>query len=270
MKRIVGVNSNCYHGYSIEEAVRGAAEAGFHYMELTATKGWTEHVFPDQSFERLCPGKDLLREYDMVPFSMSGHCSLMDRSRMKDFIANIRLAAFFNCQYIVSSIGEAHLADGASASNETVAEHIRTFLPFLEEYGLELVLEVHGEHGSGGILKEIVSLVDSPRVKINYDTANAIFYGDVDVVKDLAGCLDQVSYMHLKDKAGERKEWNFPALGEGYVDFPQIFELLKKEGNNCPFSVEIEFTQAGPKDLAEINRAVKTSAEYLKKAGFDL
>ena len=54
------------------------------------------------------------------------------------------------------------------------------------------------------------------------------------------------------------------------MDFPRIFELLKKEGNNCPFSVEIEFTQAGPKDLAEINRAVKTSAEYLKKAGFDL
>ena len=27
MKRIVGINSNCYHGYSIEEAIRGAAEA---------------------------------------------------------------------------------------------------------------------------------------------------------------------------------------------------------------------------------------------------
>ena len=38
-KRIVGVNSNCYHGYSIEDAIKGAAEAGFHYMELTATKG---------------------------------------------------------------------------------------------------------------------------------------------------------------------------------------------------------------------------------------
>ena len=68
MKRIVGVNSNCYHGYSIEEAVRGAAEAGFHYMELTATKGWTEHVFPDQSFERLWQIKDLLRNTIWFPF----------------------------------------------------------------------------------------------------------------------------------------------------------------------------------------------------------
>lgn len=43
-KRIIGVNSNCYHGYSIEDALEGIAAAGFHYVELTATKGWTEHV----------------------------------------------------------------------------------------------------------------------------------------------------------------------------------------------------------------------------------
>lgn len=45
MKRIIAVNSNCYHGYTIEEAIAGIREAGFHYIELTATKGWTEHDF---------------------------------------------------------------------------------------------------------------------------------------------------------------------------------------------------------------------------------
>ena len=52
MKRIIAVNSNCYHGYTIEEAVAGIRKAGFRYIELTATKGWTEHVFPDMPFER--------------------------------------------------------------------------------------------------------------------------------------------------------------------------------------------------------------------------
>ena len=47
-ERIIAVNSNCYHGYSIEEAIAGIKAAGFRYIELTATKGWTEHVFPDQ------------------------------------------------------------------------------------------------------------------------------------------------------------------------------------------------------------------------------
>lgn len=270
MKRIAAINSNCYHGYSIEDAIRGAAAAGFHYMELTATKGWTEHVFPNQPFERLLKIKDMLKEYGIIPFAMSGHCNLMDTERMADFVANIRLAAFFGCRYIVSSIGEAHLSNAAVASDETVAEHIAAFLPYLEEADMELVLELHGEHGDGKILKKIVQLVNSPRVKINYDTANAVFYGGVDVAEDLEGCVDEVAYMHLKDKAGAQKEWNFPALGEGTIDFPALFAILKAHGNNCPFSVEIEFTEKGPSSLQEINEAVKTSGRYLEAAGFSL
>ena len=98
MKRIIAVNSNCYHGYAIEEAVAGIRRAGFHYIELTATKGWTEHVFPDMPFERLLEIQDLLRRNELIPFSMSGHCNLMDPERIPDFEKNIRLAAFFGCQ----------------------------------------------------------------------------------------------------------------------------------------------------------------------------
>ena len=54
------------------------------------------------------------------------------------------------------------------------------------------------------------------------------------------------------------------------MNFDAIFQKLRQAGNNAPFSVEIEFTQAGPKDLAEINTAVKDSADYLKAHGFEL
>ena len=145
--RIIAVNSNCYHGYSIEEAIAGIRAAGFHYIELTATKGWTEHVFPDQSFQRLLEVKDELDEAGLIPFAMSGHTNLMDTARIPDFVKNIRLAHFFGARYIVSSIGEAHLKDNAVASNAVVAEHIRGFLPYLEKYDMILVLEVHGDHG---------------------------------------------------------------------------------------------------------------------------
>ncbi len=82
--------------------------------------------------------------------------------------------------------------------------------------------------------------------------------------------MENVTSLHLKDKAGARNAWDFPALGKGYVDFETIFHKLDEAGNNAPFSVEIEFTQAGPKDLAEINTAVQDSAEYLKAHGFVL
>ena len=81
MKRTIGVNSNCYHGYSVEDALEGIAAAGFHYVELTATKGWTEHVFPSQTFEYLDGIREKMKELKLVPFAMSGHCNLMDRER---------------------------------------------------------------------------------------------------------------------------------------------------------------------------------------------
>lgn len=156
----------------------------------------------------------MLDEAGLIPFAMSGHTNLMDTERIRDFTDNIRMAHFFGCDYIVSSVGEAHIKNNAVASNEVVARHIKDLVPTLEKYDMKLVLEVHGELGDGRILGEIVSLVGSEHVMINYDTANAIFYGDVDVVEDMKGCMDKIGYMHLKEKAAGRKEWNFPALGK--------------------------------------------------------
>lgn len=268
-KRILAVNSNCYHGYSLEQAVAGIRAAGFHYIELTATKGWTEHVFPDQSFARLAQVQDLLERNQLIPFALSGHTNLMDTSRIGDFVNNIRLAHFFGSDYIVSSIGEAHLQDQAVASNEVVAEHIRSLVPYLEKYHMTLVLETHGDHGTGAIIRDIVEIVGSDRVRINYDTANAIFYGNVNVPEDFAGCLDRIGYVHLKDKAGAVREWNFPALGQGTIPFPELFRMMDEADNLSPYSLEIEFTQAGPRDLEEVNQAVMDSAKYLREQGFD-
>lgn len=269
MKKIIAVNSNSYHGFSLKEAIAGIKAAGFNYIELTATKGWTEHVFPTMSFRELTEVKDQLEEAELTPISLSGHTNLMDQQRLDDFVANIRLAAFFGCEYIISSIGEAHLEDQAEASDQQVAENIKDLIPYLEKYDLILGLENHGKHASGSHLKEIVELVNSERVVVNYDTANAIFYGDVELAEDLKTAVDSIGHIHLKDKAGAQDEWNFPALGQGDVDFKEVFEILEANNNNSPLSIEIEFTEAGPADLAQVNQAVEDSYNYLKKLGIE-
>ncbi len=268
MNRKIVVNSNTYHGYSLEEAIEGISSLGFKYIELTATKGWTEHVFFDQSFERLVEVKKLLKEKDLTPIAMSGHTSLMDPARSDDFIKNIHLAHFFNAKYIVTSVGEAHLEDVENQTNDIIYENLDKFMPYLKELDLHLVIEVHGdEHGSAKILEELLKPYENEPISIAYDTANAIFYGDVDPVEDLKGSINRVDYIHIKDKAGDKKEWNFPALGEGYVDFKSIIDVLDKNNNDAPLSIEIEFTEKGPKDLDEINEALRVSKEYLESLG---
>ncbi len=271
MERIIAINSNTYHGYSIEEAVQGIADAGFRYIELTCTQGWTEHVFPDHPMRRLMRVQDMLKDARLIPFSMSGHTNLTDPERFGDFMDNIRLADFFGCRYIVSSIGEAHLKDRHTAGADETVRCIERFVPELEARDMMLVLETHGkDHGTGCILANLVRKVASERVKINYDTANVIFYGRVDPVTDLAACVQDVAYLHIKDKAGPDDTWDFPAPGKGRVDFSGIFDVLRRAGNESPFSVEIEFTPDGPGSLANVNQAVRDSADFFRKHGFSL
>jgi sugar phosphate isomerase/epimerase len=270
MDRVVAVNSNCYHKYSIEEAIEGISEAGFHYIELTATKGWTEHVFPTMSFEYLCGVKSRLGAFGLEPIAMSGHTNLTDAERAGDFICNIKLASFFGCDYIVSSIGEAHIEDKSAEEDEISARRIAEFIPYLDECGLTLVLETHGEHSTGRRLRKIVEMVNSKRVMINYDTANVIFFANADVESDIDDCAGYIGFMHIKDKAGAPDEWNFPALGRGYVDFPMIFRKLDAAGNECPASIEIEFGPDGSQNLEEVNEAVRASYEYLSDIGVNV
>lgn len=270
LKRIIAVNSNTYHGFSLNEAIKGIKRAGFDYIELTATKGWTEHVFPTMTFRELYQIKDRLHEVDLTPISLSGHTNLMDSKRIDDFIANIRLADFFDCRYIISSIGEAHLEDKAEVSDQEAAENIRELIPYLEEYNLILGLENHGKHATGKDLKQLVDMVDSDRVMINYDTANAVFYGAIDLAVDLESSVSRIGHIHLKDKAGAQDEWNFPAIGKGEINFKELFKILEENNNDAPFSIEIEFTEDGPSGLKEVNQAVQDSYDYLKRLGFNI
>ncbi|NLW15163.1 MAG: sugar phosphate isomerase/epimerase [Erysipelothrix sp.] len=268
MNRKIVVNSNCYHGYSIDEAIEGISNAGFKYIELTATKGWTEHVFFDHSFETLQKVKDKLQDKNLEVIAMSGHTSLMDESRIEDFVKNIHLANFFGARYIVTSVGEAHLEDMANSGNDLIVKHLKSFTTLLRKYDMQLVLEVHGkDHGTGVILQKIIDEVNDQNVRIAYDTANAIFYGDVDPVEDLKESIDAITYVHIKDKAGEKDAWNFPALGEGYVDFKALINVLDTHKNDAPLSIEIEFTEKGPRDLDEVNTALIKSRDYLENLG---
>ena len=261
--RKVLINSNTYHGFSIDEAIENISKAGYRYIELTATKGWTEHVMANMPLSELLRIKNKLEEYKLVPLSMSGHTNIMDSDRLKDFVDNIYLAHFFNCEFIVTSIGEAHLEDKQVANNDILVENIKSFIPHLEKNNMTLVLEPHGDHGSGVVINEIVELVDSERVKIAYDTANVIFYGDVNLIDDINAIKHNLVYAHLKDKAGERTQWNFPALGEGWIDLEGAINTM----GDIPLSIEIEFTEKGPKNIEEVNQAILTSKKYLENCG---
>lgn len=266
----IAVNSNTYHGFSLDEAIEGIAGAGFKYIELTATRGWTEHVRADMSDEEIREIRKKLKDHGLTPIALSGHCNLMSEERLQDFIENIELAGKFGCEFIVSSTGEAHFGINEGSRDDILIENIKKVLKKCEELGIKLVLEVHGEHGTGEALYKIVSRVDSEYLGINYDTANVVFYGNRMPEDDIKTCVEKVMFVHLKDKLGANNEWNFPALGKGYLKLDKFLDYIDKNGYTNPLSIEIEFTSKGPKDIEEVNQAVRDSYEYLKSIGMNI
>lgn len=273
MKNIISVSTNTYHGFSTDEALEGIAAAGFKYVELTAVKGWTEHVMPGFPEDEFIKVEKKLKDLGLTCIALSGHCNLMDAERLNDFRENIKLAHRFGCKYIISSAGEAHFGKGESFTDEVLIRNIKSIVPDLEKYDLCLGIEVHGAYGTGESLYRIYKGVGSDRVGINYDTANVVFYGGQIPNIEIRNCVDGINYMHLKDKVGIDKVWNFPAIGSGDLDLTGLMNYVDANGYTGPFSIEIEFTEEftmRPKvqgDLATADKAVKDSFDYLKSQG---
>lgn len=267
MKNAFAVSTNTYHGFSLDEALRGIAAAGFRYVELTAVRGWTEHAAADMPDERIFAIARQCKELGLKPIGLSGHCNLMDEARLADFQANIGLAAKFGCSHIVTSTGEAHFGHDSGQAEDLLIANINKVLPLCQLLGITMVLETHGEYGTGASLARIVQAVGSPFLGINYDTANVVFYGKVLPDEEIGPCLPDIEYIHLKDKAGAQGEWNFPAVGKGDLRLDSVLDQVAKADNGCPISIEIEFTPAGPANVAEVDKAVADSFAYLKGLG---
>lgn len=265
MLKQLAINSNTYHGFSLEDAVKGASAAGFTQIELAAVKDHTAHVLPDMSSEQLNEIKALLQKYGMKCVGIGAHSNVMKEEGIANLVKSVDLAVEFDCPHIITATGDAHNDADVIEDEKVLARNLEPIIEKCEKLNKTLVLETHGNNYATGLsLKKLAQSLKS-RVKINYDTANVIFYGNILPYEDLEASADYVEFIHLKDKLGAYNEWNFPAIGDGNLDFKKIFGTLAKADYKGPISVEIEFTPAGPANLEEVNQSVKRSFDYLSR-----
>ncbi len=274
MSNIFAGHANSYHGFTFEETLAGIAKAGFQFIELAAVKNWTEHVMAYMTEEQLEDAKKLMAKYGISAIGLSGHCDLFDKERLNDFKDNIELARKMGCKYIITSTGEAHFGKEEGFNDDVLVEHIKQLVPTLEKHGITLVLELHGVYCKGEDMARVTRAVGSPYVGVNYDTANVVFYGDTLPTEDIKTCIDQVKYVHLKDKVGGKGVWNFPGTGNGELPLKEFMEYMDAHDYAGPYSIEIEFTEGfcmrdkdQPGDIDIANKEMADAYEYLKSLG---
>jgi sugar phosphate isomerase/epimerase len=261
MENHLAGHTNTYHTYGLDEALDGIAAAGFRCVELTAVPGWTEHVTLNGTSEL----RRRLDDSGLEPVLLSAHSDLTTREGVEHGVAAVRWAADFGIPVVNTAIG-GHASQ--EENEEAFLANIDELADAAEAAGVVVALEIHGDiMASGALTKPLIERIGRESIKVNYDTANVEFYGDAKAVDDLPAIAPYLASVHLKDTVGGKGVWNFPALGEGSVDFARVLAVLDEAGYSGPLSVELEFRGEPWPALDEVNRSMHASYQLLRGLG---
>ncbi|HOW71510.1 MAG TPA: sugar phosphate isomerase/epimerase [Phycisphaerae bacterium] len=135
-----------------------------------------------------------------------------------------------------------------------------------EENGVYLGVEQHGPYtGKIDHMKRVLSLVDSPWIKCNYDCGNTFLAGS-DPYDMLEAVIDKVVHVHAKDisvKQAEKERGKVTgtavgcACGDGVIDWKRLIGRLKKAGFKGVLSVECGTEDESVRSLAHLNKVLK-------------
>ncbi|MCC6445845.1 MAG: sugar phosphate isomerase/epimerase [Armatimonadetes bacterium] len=170
-------------------------------------------------------------------------------------------------------LGASVIDTGALARNENesdeawgerlagFAEQLRFAGRELEATGMRLCLETHG--GATGTPEQCILLmrmVGSSAVRIAYDPANIVYYEGVAADDRLEELSPYIGHIHLKDKRGGKDVADFPAVGEGELDFASILGRLLAKGFPGPITLE----RAPAPDDAALPAVARRSYELMR------
>ena len=265
MENILAGHTNSYHTYSLDDALEGIAAAGFKYVELSAVVGWTEHVPIDATDEQIAEIKGKLEKLGLTASALSGHSDLTTAEGVEIGKKAVDLCTKLGISLMNTAIGGHYSED---EDKDAFMSYIHELADYAAEQGVTIGLEVHGDiMASGALSIPLIEEIGRDNVGINYDTANCVFYGDVQAVDDIGATVPYLVHVHLKDKRGGKGVWDFPGVGEGEVDFAGILKVLEEKGYTGPMSVEIEFSGEPWPPLEEVHRSMKVSYETLHGLG---
>jgi sugar phosphate isomerase/epimerase len=255
-------HTNSYHTYGFDEALAGIAGAGFEGVELSAVPGWTEHVDLDDD-PAAVRGK--VEGYGLQAVSLSGHSDLTTREGLEHGIKAVRWAGAYGLPVVNSAVGGHQSADENESAFLT---NVGELADAADAAGVVVALEIHGDiMASSDVTIPLLEKIGRDSIRVNYDTANVEYYSGERATDDLPKITGRLAHVHLKDTTGGKGNWDFPAVGDGTVDFGRVLEILHGAGYTGPLSVEIEFRGEPWPSLEGVNAAMRRSYEHLAALG---
>jgi L-ribulose-5-phosphate 3-epimerase len=263
MERAILGSTIVFAPYSIDQALDGLAEAGYHACEIGAVKGWFEHIDPDtassQEIDRIA-GK--LADLDLKPVSLSGHAQLQTDEGAARFARAIDIAAALGMEVVNTYTGDAT----SDEEREAYFTNVAALCDRAATHGLKIGMETDSNMlPTAEIGAAILDRINRPDVLgFNYDPGNVVYYAGADPLTDVRFALPRLVHFHFKDKVGGKGVFNFPPPGDGELDMTGLLDILEEAGYAGPLSAEVEFNEFGWPDYDACRAAAKRSVENLR------
>jgi len=265
MPNQLGANLTSYYAFELEPALEGVAAAGYRHVELASVRGVVEHIPLEADAAAIDKTSQLLARYDLTAIGLGGHSDLTTEQGLRDARLAVDLCSRLTIPILNTAVG------GVFNENEDEAlflANIDGLAGYAEERGVAVGLEIHGTlTGTGRKTRDLVEKVGRANVGVTYDTGNCEYFGRVRPEDDLPETLPTVIHCHLKDTVGGQRVWNFPALGEGCLDFAKLLSMFAESAYTGAFTVEIEGQLGVTPQLEQLNEAMRQSRELLAELG---
>ena len=147
---------------------------------------------------------------------------------LKELIKNSSLLGVTDI--ILPCVDHSRLFD--SSDKKRLIAHLKSLNDFLEEYRINISLETDLNPSE---FLELIKAVNSPFVKINYDTGNSASLG-YNLSEEFNTYGEYISDIHIKDRLLNGGSVFF---GEGNTDFDLFFQELKKLNYNGPIIFQL-------------------------------
>ena len=251
--------------------VEWAAKMGYKYVEpmvhtgreLMSEAGYYHSVSMEEDPHFI---KDILDRHGLQPSAVSAHCPLIRPEVSVMYLQRaIQFAAVLRAPVV--NTDESYRPSWVSLEEAwpLMTYTLRTVLRVAERYGIAIGIEPHNEisRTTDGLMR-IVTLVEHPLLRINYDTGNAYLAGE-DIYAALERIGSRLVHMHAKDisiqhsEAERGKVSGTPVgcgCGDGVVDWARVVGIIRKYGFNGVLSVECGSPEEAARSLAHLTPLV--------------
>ncbi len=254
--------------------VERAAKLGYRYVEplvhngreLLSEAGYFHSFSMDDD-----PGemKDILDQHGVMASGLSAHCPLMRPEISVPYLQKaIRFAAQIGAPVVNTDEGIQPSWVSIDEAFPVMKYTLTTVLRTAERYRIYIGIEPHQSisRTTEGLLR-IATLVESPYLRVNYDTGNAYLAG-VDPYEGLEAIRHLLVHVHAKDIALQHSELERGkvtgtpvgcACGDGVIEWTRVVAILRAAKLDGVVSVEGGTEKQAARSLAHLNSVLANS-----------